>query len=105
MMEPSCLGFVFGAELSFSRAARGRSRCFWLVASRKAGGWRLRLTPVRRPVVSVSYFGTAGEIRATAMVCNTVHVVQIATGDNPTPAHARKGGLKGGKARTNEVIE
>jgi len=61
MMEPSCLGFVFGAELSFSRAARGRSRCFWLVASRKAGGWRLRLTPVRRPVVSVSYFGTAGE--------------------------------------------
>jgi hypothetical protein len=44
-------------------------------------------------------------VECTAHLCNAVHAVQIATGYNPTPAHARKGGLKGGKARANEVIE
>ena len=46
--------------------------------------------------------GPKGEKRPADVIGNAVHVMRIATGeieDNPAPEHARKGGLKGGKAR------
>jgi hypothetical protein len=46
--------------------------------------------------------GPKGEKRPADVIGNAVHVMRIATGeieDNPAPEHARKGGLKGGRAR------
>jgi hypothetical protein len=46
--------------------------------------------------------GPRGEKRPADVIGNAVHIMRIATGeieDNPAPVHARKGGLKGGKAR------
>jgi len=46
--------------------------------------------------------GPKGEKRPADVIGNAVHVMRIATGeieDNPAPVHARKGGLKGGRAR------
>jgi hypothetical protein len=50
--------------------------------------------------------GPKGEKRPADVIGNAVHVMRIATGeteDNPAPEHARKGGLKGGKARAKAL--
>lgn len=50
--------------------------------------------------------GPKGEKRPADVIGNAVHVMRIATGeieDNPTPEHARRGGLKGGKARASAL--
>jgi hypothetical protein len=50
--------------------------------------------------------GPKGEKRPADVIGNAVHVMRIATGeieDNPAPEHARKGGLKGGKARAEAL--
>jgi hypothetical protein len=47
-----------------------------------------------------------GEKRPADVIGNAVHVMRIATGeieDNPAPEHARKGGLRGGKARAENL--
>jgi hypothetical protein len=46
--------------------------------------------------------GPKGEKRPADVIGNAVHVMRIATGeakDTPPAEYARKGGLKGGKAR------
>jgi hypothetical protein len=50
--------------------------------------------------------GPRGEKRPADVIGNAVHVMRIATGeieDNPAPAHARKGGMKGGPARAKAL--
>jgi hypothetical protein len=50
--------------------------------------------------------GPKGEKRPADVIGNAVHVMRIATQeveDNPAPEHARKGGLKGGKARAQAL--
>ncbi len=50
--------------------------------------------------------GPKGEKRPADVIGNAVHVMRIATGDiedNPAPESARKGGLKGGKARAKAL--
>jgi hypothetical protein len=50
--------------------------------------------------------GPKGEKRPADVIGNAVHVMRIATGetaDNPAPEQARKGGLKGGKARAESL--
>ena len=50
--------------------------------------------------------GPKGEKRPADVIGNAVMVMKIATGeveDNPAPKHARKGGLKGGKARAKAL--
>jgi hypothetical protein len=52
--------------------------------------------------------GPKGEKRPADVIGNAVHVMRIATGeveDNPAPDHARRGGLKGGRARADKLSE
>ena len=52
--------------------------------------------------------GPKGEKRPADVIGNAVHVMRIATGeleDKPAPEHARKGGLKGGKARASVLSD
>jgi hypothetical protein len=53
--------------------------------------------------------GPQGQKRPADVIGNAVHVMRIATGEEPESGHApgteanRKGGLKGGKARSNAL--
>jgi hypothetical protein len=52
--------------------------------------------------------GPKGEKRPADVIGNAVHVMRIATGeveetDEPGKEYARRGGLKGGKARANKL--